>query len=263
MSETLSQNALKNYLRLTKKRYRDQSGKFLAEGARLCEEALNADWQVECVIYCKSLLQSPRAQSAVEMAQQRGVRVCDLETQAFQKLSQTEQAQGVIAVVHRRPSGDDPFELIRQTLRCLWVAIDRLHDPGNLGTIIRTAEWLGADGMLIGSDCVETFNPKVVRASMGGIFYLPMHEVANLAELLRRLQQFGCVTYAADQAGDFPYTAITYANKRILLLGDEIDGLSDEMLEVTQHRVAIPRKGHGESLNVAVAAAILLAEMGR
>lgn len=259
----LSQNALKNYIRLGKKKYREQYGKFLAEGARLCEEALNSAWEIDAVLYCKSLLESPRANAVVETAQQRGLPVHDIDAPSFNKLAQTIHAQGVMAIVNRRAAEGDPFEIIKQTPRCLWVAMDRLHDPGNLGSIMRTAEWLGIDGLLVGSDCVEIFNPKVVRASMGAIFHLKIHEVADLPDLLRRLQQFGCFTYGADQGGDFPYTAITYAAKKILLLGDEIDGLSEKMLEVTQHRVAIPRKGHGESLNVSVAAAILLAEMMR
>jgi TrmH family RNA methyltransferase len=189
--------------------------------------------------------------------------VHDIDEASFNKLSQTMHAQGVVAVVNRRVTEGDPFEIIKQMPRCLWVGIDRMHDPGNLGSIMRTAEWLGIDGILVGQDCVEIFNPKVVRSSMGAIFHLPIHQIADLPELLRRLQQFGCFTYAADQAGDFPYTSITYAAKKILLLGDEADGLSEQILEVTQHRVAIPRKGHGESLNVAIAAAIVLAEMVR
>lgn len=259
----LSQNALKKYVRLAAKKYRQQDGKFLAEGARLCEEVLQTNWEVECVLYCKSLLRSPRARAAIELAQSHEVPVHDVEEQIFVRLADTKHAQGIAAVVQRRLPDGDPFEIIRQMPRCLWVAIDRLHDPGNLGTIIRTAEWLGVDGLLIGNACVELFNPKVVRASMGAIFHLALHEVADLTGLLRRLQQFGCVTYAADQSGDFPYTSLRYANKKILLLGDEIDGLSEEMLAVAQHRVCIPQKGHGESLNVAIAAAILLAEMLR
>ncbi len=263
MSETLSRNALKTYLRLATKKHRALSGKFLAEGARLCEEALNAEWPVESLLYAKALLDSPRPKNILELAEQRNVPVYEVEQKVFEKLAQTEHPQGLLAIVHQRKPDGDPFEIIRQAPRCLWVAIDRLHDPGNLGSIMRTAEWLGVDGLLIGDDCVECFNPKVVRASMGAIFHLPLYEVTPLPDLLRRLQQFGCVTYAADQTGDFPYTTLSYASKKILLLGDEIGGLSDDLLEVTNHRVAIPRKGHGESLNVAVAAAILLAEMVR
>jgi len=263
MSETLSQNALKNYLRLANKKHREAQGKFIAEGARLCEEALASGWNVECIFVCKALLEAPRAKAVVESAAQRELPTHELDKTTFQRLAQTQHAQGVAAIVHGRVAEGDPFELIRQAPRCLWVAIDRLHDPGNLGTIMRTAEWLGVDGLLLGKDCVEVFNPKVVRASMGAVFHLVAHHVPDLADLLLRAQQFGCVTYAADTAGDFPYTTLRYVNKRVLLLGDEIGGLSEAMLSVAQHRVSIPRRGHGESLNVAIAAAILLAEMVR
>ncbi|MDZ7345111.1 MAG: RNA methyltransferase, partial [candidate division KSB1 bacterium] len=127
----------------------------------------------------------------------------------------------------------------------------------------RTADWLGVDGLLVGKECVEVFNPKVVRASMGAIFHLPIYEVEDFSGTLRRIQNFSTVLYGADQSGDFPYFLLRYAPKKMLLLGDEVEGFSAEVNALIQHRVSIPRRGKGESLNVAIAAAILLAEMSR
>jgi TrmH family RNA methyltransferase len=261
--DMLSKNDLKSIARLTQKKYRLETNRFLAEGGRLCEEAIKSNWTVERVLYCPSFLQSLRAREALQLAQERNVPVDEVPSEIFVGLSDTMHSQGILAVVQKRPLANDPFEQMRQVPRCLWVGIEKLHDPGNMGTILRTADWLGVDGLLVGKQCVEVYNPKVVRASMGAIFHLAVYEVEDFVGLLRRFQMFGAVLYGADQAGDFPYSVLRYAPKKMLLLGDEVDGISPEVGAIIQHRVSIPRRGGGESLNVAIAAAILLAEMSK
>ncbi|MDZ7364072.1 MAG: RNA methyltransferase [candidate division KSB1 bacterium] len=259
----LSKNDLKMIARLTQKKYRSELNKFLAEGGRLCEEAIKSDWKVERVIYCPSFLQSLRARQALQLASERNVAIDEVPSEVFVSLSDTMHSQGLLAVVEKRPLASDPVERMRGVPRCMWVGIEKLHDPGNMGTILRTADWLGVDGIVIGKECVEIYNPKVVRASMGSIFHLPIFEVDDFAGVMRRFQTFSAVLYGADQAGDFSYSMLRYAPKKVLLLGDEVDGLSPEVGAIIQHRVSIPRRGGGESLNVAIAAAILLAEMSR
>jgi TrmH family RNA methyltransferase len=259
----LSKNDLKMIARLTQKKYRLELNRFLAEGGRLCEEAIKSDWKVERVIYCPSFLQSLRARQALQLASERNVAIDEVPSDVFVSLSDTMHSQGLLAVVEKRPPAGDPVERMRGVPRCLWVGIEKLHDPGNMGTILRTADWLGVDGVVIGKECVEIYNPKVVRASMGSVFHLPIFEVDDFAGVMRRFQNFSAVLYGADQSGDFSYSMLRYAPKKVLLLGDEVDGLSPEAGAIIQHRVSIPRRGGGESLNVAIAAAILLAEMSR
>lgn len=259
----LSKNDLKSIVRLTQKKFRIEEHKFLAEGGRLCEEAIQSGWEIERIIYCPSLLNSLRARQALKLALQRRLPTTDIAPEEFASISDTVQSQGIVAVVHRRPVPVDPLEQMRGVPRCLWLGIEKLHDPGNLGTILRTADWLGVDGVIVGPYCVEAFNPKVVRASMGSIFHLAVHEIDDFVTLLKKFQMFGAVLYGADQTGDFPYTTLRFASKKMLVLGDEIDGISPNVKELIQHRVSIPKRGGGESLNVAIAAAILLAEMCR
>lgn len=259
----LSKNDLKTIARLTQKKYRLEMNRFLAEGGRLCEEALKSGWAVEQVIFCSSFLQSLRARQALQLAEERSVPVAEVPSEVFVSLSDTTNSQGILAVVEKRLQDSEPVERMRGVPRCMWVGIEKLHDPGNMGTILRTADWLGVDGVVIGKDCVEVYNPKVVRASMGAIFHLPIYEVDDFAGTMRRFQNFSAVLYGADQSGDFSYSVLRYAPKKVLLLGDEVDGLSPEVGNLLQHRVSIPRRGGGESLNVAIAAAILLAEMSR
>jgi len=259
----LSKNDLKEIARLTQKKYRLEMNRFLAEGGRLCEEAMKSGWKVERVIYCPSFLQSLRARQALQLAEERGVIVDEVPSDMFVGLSDTMHSQGIIAIVEKRVQDSEPVERMRGVPRCMWVGIEKLHDPGNMGTILRTADWLGVDGVVIGKDCVEVYNPKVVRASMGSIFHLPIYEVDDFVGVMRRFQTFSAVLYGADQSGDFSYSMLRYAPKKVLLLGDEVEGLSAEIGALLQHRVSIPRRGGGESLNVAIASAILLAEMSR
>ena len=259
----LTKNELKSIIRLTQKKYRSEFNRFLAEGGRLCEEAIQSGWEVERLLYCSSFLHSLRARQALKLAQQKNIIIDEVSVDAFVSISDTINSQGVVAVVHKRTPRVDPLEHIRENPRSLYVAVEKLHDPGNLGTIMRTADWLGIDGMLIGRECVEIYNPKVVRASMGSIFRLPIHEVEGFVELLKKFHLFGAVIYSADQSGDFPYTTLRFAPKRVLVLGDEVEGVSPAVQEIVQHRLSIPKRGGGESLNVAIAAAILMAEMVR
>jgi len=259
----LSKNDLKEIARLTQKKYRLEMNRFLAEGGRLCEEAIKSGWKVERVIYCPSFLQSLRARQALQLANERQVTVDEVSSEVFVGLSDTMHSQGLIAIVEKRLQAGEPVERMRGVPRCLWVGIEKMHDPGNMGTILRTADWLGVDGVVIGKDCVEVYNPKVVRASMGSIFHLPIYEVEDFVGVMRRFQTFSAVLYGADQSGDFSYSVLRYAAKKVLLLGDEVEGLSPEIGALLQHRVSIPRRGGGESLNVAIAAAIMLAEMSR
>jgi TrmH family RNA methyltransferase len=259
----LSKNDLKDIARLTQKKYRLEMNRFLAEGGRLCEEAIKSDWKVERVIYCPSFLQSLRSRQALQFAEERQIPSEEVSSDIFVSLSDTMHSQGILAVVEKRQPNHEAFEQMRQAPRCLWVGIEKLHDPGNMGTILRTADWFGVDGVIVGKNCVEVYNPKVVRASMGAIFHLPIYEIEDFTALIRRFQMFGAMLYGADQSGDFPYSVLRYAPKRVLLLGDEVDGISSEVGALIHHRVSIPRRGGGESLNVAIAAAILLAEMSR
>ncbi len=259
----LSKNDLKAIARLTQKKYREEERKFLAEGGRLCEEAIQSGWEIDQIIYCTSFLHSVRARQAVKLAQQRHIPTMEVASEDFVGISDTVNSQGIVAVVRRRVQPLDPLEHMKGVPRCLWVGIEKLQDPGNLGTVLRTADWLGVDGVIVGPTCVEVFNPKVVRASMGSVFRLAIHEQEDFPALLKKFQMFGAVLYGADQGGDFPYTTLRFASKKMLVLGDEIEGISPAVKEMIQHRVSIPKRGGGESLNVAIAAAILLAEMCR
>lgn len=259
----LSRNDLKSLVRLQQKKYRDAEKKLLIEGARLTLEALKSDWQVDELIHTRPFAESQHAKLLFALAAQREIPIVEVTQVDFKKLSDTVTSQGVIAVVAAKDWQTQPLDRLRELPRCLFVAIEKLQDPGNLGTIIRTAEWLGADAMVVGPESVAWSNPKTLRASMGAIFHLPVFEEQNFIDFLSGAKLHGATIYAADQRGDFPYTTLRFSRKNILLLGDEIQGISEACRVLADRNVVIPSRGRGESLNVAIAAAILMAEMTR
>lgn len=259
----ISRRDAKAIARLQRKKYRLSEKKILLEGPRLILEAFRADWPVERIVHTQAFLDSTLAESVTGEAEQRNIPVEKVLVSDFKRFSTTVHSQGVVAIAGLKEWLDDPVATLHAQANCFFIAIEKLQDPGNLGTIIRTAEWLGADAAVLGPECVEWTNPKALRATMGAAFYLPIYESGDFCKFLHSTKQRGAVIYAADQKGDFPYTTLRYAPKKILLLGEEARGLSEQGAALADHKVVIPRRGSGESLNVAIAASILMAEMTR
>ncbi len=263
MEDMLSRSDVKTLARLQQKKFRLAEQKILVEGPRLIIEALRSDWTVEKLVYTGDFRNRPLADDLLDIARSKNIRAFEVSRAEFKKLSDTVHPQGVLAVVQIKRWPFTPIELLDQTARNLFVAIERLQDPGNLGTIIRCAEWLGANAVVVGPECVEWGNPKALRASMGAVFYIPVFEIEDFYEFLAEAKRRGAVFYAADQQGDFPYSTLRYAPKKVLLLGEEARGLSEDSLKYADYKIAIPKRGKMESLNVSIAAAILMAEMVR
>ncbi|KAA3659310.1 MAG: RNA methyltransferase [Calditrichaeota bacterium] len=177
----------------------------------------------------------------------------------FKKISNTAHAQGIGALLRFPQQALNADSLLNEK-KGIVIAIDELNDPGNLGTIIRTAEWFGVTGMAIGKNTVAWHNDKVLRASMGAIFHLPFLEVEDFPMFLQKAKAAGFTLFAADQNGTTSLSNVQIPEKSILLLGDEAKGLSRQSRKAADEILAIEGKGKVESLNVASAAAILMAK---
>ncbi len=189
------------------------------------------------------------------MLERRGVPLYEATGRQFIRLSQTENAQGLLLVVrHASP----PLEELEFGEEAVVLALDGVSDPGNVGTLIRTADWFGVSAVLLSKDSVELHNPKVVRATMGSVFRVPTYEVADLAAELTRLRGQGFNIFAAATEGDTSWEAWTAPGRKALVLGSEAVGLSDAIRAVADKTLAIPRTGGGESLNIGIAAGIFL-----
>ena len=166
----------------------------------------------------------------------------------FAYVSDTKTPQGILAIVQKAPH---------------LVVLDNLQDPGNLGTIFRTAEAAGVTGILLSKDCVDVYNPKVIRSTMGAVFRMPFLYVEDLPEKIKELQKKSIKTYAAHLRGENAYDEEDYTTGCAFLIGNEGNGLRDEVADCANCLIRIPMEGEAESLNAAVAAAVLMFEAGR
>jgi TrmH family RNA methyltransferase len=230
---------------------RREAGAFLAEGARLVEEALAAGWPIRFALYAQGL--SERPAQVVEALARAGVETESVEAGLFNSVSETETSQGVLAVLELSsiPAPAHPtFTLV----------LDQIRDPGNLGTLLRSAQAAGVESVLIPPETSDPFAPKVVRAGMGAHFRLPIERV-SWDEIRARLGK--TPVYLAETENAIPCWQIDFRPALALVIGSEAEGASPEARALATQNVVIPMPGGMESLNAAVAGSVLMFEVVR
>lgn len=230
---------------------RRETGAFVAEGVRLVEEALAAEWPFRFVLAGESL--SERGRALVADLQSRGVEAEIVANNLMQSVSETETSQGILAVL------DYSLLPIPQSLSFALI-LDQIRDPGNLGTLLRTAVAAGVQAVLLPPETAEAFAPKVVRAGMGAHFRLPIHPL-TWDEICTTTQ--GLKIHLADMGGAISCWQANFRSPLALIVGGEADGASQSAQELATSQVNIPMPGKTESLNAAAAGAILLFEVVR
>lgn len=257
---------VKELVKLMKKnRERDRQGVFLVEGPRMAEELLSDGTWIKSVrrVYFSDSFVKKNKEAADAFARQCNTEV--FSDSVFEYVSDTKTPQGILAVVERREYGRD--DILRDPSgkgRAPFVIVlDNLQDPGNMGTIFRTAEAAGATGILMSGDCVDIYNPKVVRSTMGALFRVPFLRVEDLPGAVMELKAEGLRVYAAHLEGSSAYDREDYRQGTAFLIGNEGNGLREETAACADCRIRIPMEGKAESLNAAVAAAVLMFEAGR
>jgi TrmH family RNA methyltransferase len=241
----------------SRSRTRRQEGAFVVEGVRLCEEALASDWEALLVLYTQDL--DSRAQAVVEGFAAQGAPIEQVSFKVMQAASDTQTPQGVLAALKIQPLPLPPsldFALIA----------DEVRDPGNLGTILRTSAAAGAGAVCLPAGTVDVYSPKVVRAGMGAHFRLPIlagewQEIR--AALDGAAPEPGLQVYLAQAGAGQPYTQADFRRPLALVIGGEAWGAGGEARDLADKRIHIPMPGKVESLNAAVAAAVLLFEVVR
>jgi len=254
----LAKSRLKYLCSLKQKKYRREYGTFLTEGSKLCEEALKSDFCVETIFICPAAFHGSKQTTFVQYAANKQAEIIEISANELKKLSTTVHSQGIIGLVHLKQ-----YQLHQLHLRekALILVLEKLMDPGNLGTIIRTADWFGIDAILLGKETVELHNAKVVRSTMGSLFHLPILTNVDLPASLNLLKKKGFQTYAATSHGDLRFDQLPFANRRILILGNESMGISSELMRLVDEKITIPGADRTDSLNVAIAAGILLYQL--
>lgn len=233
---------------LKERKGRRESGCFLVEGRKMVEEALQSGFLVEALLLVEDFpaqeMQLPDGQVPVYLLPPHVLAaVCDTKT-----------PQGIAAVVR----------ICQQTaLGKHIVVLDGVQDPGNVGTIIRTADAAGMSGVLLSTQCADVFSPKVLRATMGSIFRMGICVSENLPQELMNLRENGYSILSSQLDGEPFYERHPVGEQFALIIGNEGNGVSDEVSATATHRVRLPMRGGAESLNAAIAAAIMMYELMR
>ena len=254
----ISKNELKYLRSLSQKKVRQQEKRFLLEGWRALKEALNSDFTIEYVAMLPRFIDDPNYSSIADEIDRRSIEVKELTEADLNRIADTVHAQGVVALIQQ-----NSFELSDRGLKqaSLILAADGVSDPGNLGSILRTCDWFGVDLLLLGRGCVELYNEKVVRSTVGSIFHLAAIEGVDLPNELLHLKKLGFSIIALAGDGRAAYQQHSFERKTVLVVGSEAHGLSKEIRAVADHVLKIPKFGQAESLNVGVACGIVLAHL--
>ena len=241
----ISQRLKKLIKSLHQKPHREQNGLFVAEGEKLAQELINSDFVPELLVYKES--PSREVIEVIEHYAMEGVPIYSAPKHQFDQLCDTKSPQNILAVVnvkHHEPDVTKNF-----------VILDGINDPGNVGTIIRTANWFGFDQIFLGRDCADEYNPKTVRATMGAIFKSKVIQFYDIHDLITQYfpkhKIFGASLDATKKI-----TEIKPKSNFGLVFGSESHGISDEIKNILTDSFLIEGKGSSESLNVAVAAGI-------
>ncbi len=242
-----------------KARARDQETAFIIEGSRMFLEA-PAD-MIRNIYLSEEFLLKNRQPEVQDKLEQVGFET--VSSEVFRKMSDTETPQGILCVVKQYQREVSGFLDNKGGKPPLYMVLEDIRDPGNMGTIFRTGEGAGVDGIFIGSSCVDVYNPKTIRSTMGSVFRVPFLVVEDLPNLIVNLRHTGIRVFAAQIEGAGAYDHESYIGGTSFLIGNEANGLRPETAEQANVKIKIPMEGKVESLNVATAAAVLMYEAKR
>ena len=267
MPELISSHSnplVKQIRALRQRKGRDETGLFLVEGIHPVGEAVEAGWGIETLVYAPDQLTSDFALRLVDEQSRRSVHCVALTTDLFTAIAEKDNPQGILAIVRQRYlTLDDVISPPRGTREHFHfgAALVSPQDPGNVGTILRTLDAVGADGLFLLDGGVDPYHPSSVRASMGTIFWKPLVQ-ASFAEFVKWARKNGYQLVGCSAHAKTDYRAFKRGGQpTILLLGNEQKGLSQEQMTACDVTVSMPMKGRASSLNLAVAAGILLYAM--
>nr|WP_187969344.1 RNA methyltransferase [Aquibium microcysteis] len=257
---SLANPIVKDIKALALKKFRDQQNAFMAEGLKLVIDALDLGWTIRILVFSKSGLGNASVEKVAARTVAAGGLVLEVNDKVLAAITRRENPQMVVGVFEQRwtaladvkPSGND-----------VWVALDRVRDPGNLGTAIRTIDAVGARGLVLVGDTTDPFAVETVRATMGSIFAVPVARTDEAAFLSWR-KTFRGLVVGTHLKGSVDYRTIDYGGRPVLLMmGNEQQGLPQQLAATCDRLVRIPQAGRADSLNLAVATGVMLYEVRR
>ncbi|MGR9244270.1 MULTISPECIES: TrmH family RNA methyltransferase [Rhizobium] len=257
---SLANPIIKDIKALTNKKSREESGTFLAEGLKLVIDAIELGWAIRTLVYAKAAKGKPLVEQMAAKTVASGGLVLEVSEKVIASITRRDNPQMVVGIFEQRWT---PLKGIRLSEGETWVALDRVRDPGNLGTIIRTADAAGASGIILLGETTDPFSLETVRATMGSVFAVPLAR-ATPEEFIAWRKSAGVSVVATHLAGAVDYRTIDYRKKPVvLLMGNEQSGLPEQLAREADALARIPQQGRADSLNLAVATAVMLFEARR
>jgi TrmH family RNA methyltransferase len=249
---------IKQIRALSQRKQRDKQGLFIVEGIRHVGEAADAGAELDYVLFASEVLDSHYAHSLIQRFTATGIPCFDTSSDIFTALSNKENPQGILAVARQNLSS---LEKLNPDNFPWGAALVAPQDPGNLGTILRTVDAVGANGLIVLDNSADIFHPTAVRASMGALFWKPV-VYSSFTDFTAWRQENGYHVYGSSAHGDTKPEDVNYQTPAILLMGSEREGLNQAQTDICEAVIRLPMRGKSTSLNLSVAAGILLYHMG-
>jgi RNA methyltransferase, TrmH family len=248
---------IKRIRALHSRQERDRTGRYYAEGIRFVSQAVRYNAPIETLVVCPSLLVHPYARKLARQQMQVGTPVLEVTQEVLHSIALVDEPQGIGAVLRQKWL---PLERVRLGGKLCWVALDALRSPGNLGSVLRTSDAVGGAGLILLDDATDPYDPATIRASMGALFSQRFVRT-NLPQFSRWKEHRNWHLVGTSPSAPADYHAVSYPSPAILLLGEERQGLSQDLQAMCDLVVRIPMVGRADSLNVAVAGGVMLYEM--
>lgn len=248
---------------IAQRKHRQKTGRFVAEGLKLATDALAAGWEVDMLAIGPEARDSAPVRETAATARARGATILEVSTAVLAAMTRRDNPQMVVGVYGQKTLSPAALRAaIAARPDAVWVALDQVRDPGNLGTIIRTADAVGAAGVMLVGETTDPFAVEAVRATMGSLFHVPLVRLQR-AEFRDIAQTWPGTVVGTHLKGSRDYRTIPYARPTLLLMGNEQSGLPEEMAQACGALARIPQAGQADSLNLAVATAVMLYEIRR
>lgn len=245
---------------LYKKKERWKKRLFLIEGVKIVEECIKWNIEPEYIFFSNDLFKTTGGERLFNEIKKYDDKLINLPSRLLKDISDTENPQGILAVLN---FNNIDFEVILEKKDKFIIILDEIQDPGNMGTIIRTADAFGASGVVLTPNCVDIYNPKVVRSTMGSLFHIPIAQVEDKIQLIEELKNKHVKIYATSlESANYVYD-IDFRRDFALVIGNESKGISQQILDLADNIVKIPIMGNAESLNAAIASSIIMYETVR
>jgi RNA methyltransferase, TrmH family len=255
---SLTNQTIKDIRALSMRKVREEAGLFIAEGLKLVADGIEGGWPIRILIH-RAGEDRPMLAKAIQATRRSGGEVLEVTPEILEKLSRRDNPQTVIGVFAQRL---EAVLDVRPDRDGLWIGLDRVRDPGNLGTIVRTADAVGAEGVMLIGESTDPFGIEAVRATMGSIFNIRL-AVGSAADFLAWRGSFGGEVVGTHLSGTADYRDVAYGTPSVLLMGNEQQGLPEDLARACDRLVKIPMAGRADSLNLAVATGVMLFEMRR